>query len=123
MRRYLGRVMASFAFAALMIVSLPASAGTQDFVLVNDTGFDIYEVYISETRDDDWEEDVLGEDILEDGDRLDMTFRGRKACLWDIMAVDEEDDSIEWTAVDLCEVSVVVLMCDKRGRKCWAEFD
>lgn len=106
---------------ALILVALPVWAGTQDFVLVNDTGGTIERIYISETSNDDWEEDVLGRDILEDGERLDMSFRGRRACLWDIKAVDEYGDSIEFTAINLCKVSVVVLICD--DDECWAEYE
>jgi hypothetical protein len=107
--------------AACLLPALPAQAGTQDFSLVNNSGFDIYELYISESHSDDWEEDVMGENVLSDGERLNMSFRGRAACLWDILAVDSEGTSVTWSGINLCEVSVVVLRCG--NGECWAEME
>jgi hypothetical protein len=98
-----------------------AQAGTQDFTLVNSSGVDIYELYISESANDDWEEDVLGDGILADGARIDITFSGRSACLWDMKAVDGEGTSVLWNGVNLCTTSVVVLRCGDEG--CWAETE
>lgn len=107
--------------AAFLAAPIVTFAGTQDFTLVNQTGFVIYEVYVSETANEDWEEDVLGRDVLDNGSRLDITFSGRKACLWDIMVVDKKDNTVEWTGINLCEVSVVVLRC--KGDECWADYE
>lgn len=101
--------------------SSPAFAGTQDFTLVNDTGVEIYSLYISESSNDDWEEDVLGEDTLPDGARMDITFSGRTACLWDMMVTDDEGGNVTWQGIDLCESSVVILSCD--DEECWAEYE
>lgn len=106
-------------FAALL--SGPALAGTQDFMLVNQTGVEIYSLYLSETTNDDWEEDVLGDRVLPHGSRLDINFHGRNACMWDMLITDSDDNEIEWTAINLCEASVVVLRCD--DRECWAEWE
>lgn len=99
----------------------PALAGTQDFTLVNQTGVEIYRLYISETTNQDWEEDVLGDDVLPDGSRMNIDFYGRDACLWDMLVTDDEDNSVEWTGINLCEASVVVLRCD--DQECWAEWE
>ncbi|MDA8019231.1 MAG: hypothetical protein MPN21_17460 [Thermoanaerobaculia bacterium] len=66
-----------------LIVSLagPAMAGTQDFTLVNQTGVEIYRLFISETANENWEEDVLGDSVLPDGSRINVDFYGRDACL------------------------------------------
>ena len=98
-----------------------ARAGTQDFTLINQTGVDVYSLYISESSSDDWEEDVLGEDMLLDGDRVDITFSGRSACLWDMLVTDEEGGELGFQGINLCEASVVVLRCDVE--ECWAEYE
>ena len=111
-------------FAVLLVGALAAGsalAGTQDFTLVNQTGVEIYRLYISETTNQDWEEDVLGDQVLPDGSRIDIDFHGRNACLWDMMVTDDEDNSVEWTGINLCESSVVVLRCD--DEECWAEWE
>ena len=98
-----------------------ALAGTQDFTLVNQTGVEIYRLFISETTNENWEEDVLGDQVLPDGSRMDIDFYGRNACLWDMMVTDEQDNTVEWTGINLCEASVVVLRCD--ANECWAEWE
>lgn len=108
--------------SALFVLSaLPVLGGTQDFVLVNDTGVEIYRLYISETGNDEWEEDVLDEDTLPDGSRVNIRFSGRSACLWDLRVEDEDGEALEWDAIDLCESSVVVLRCN--SQECWAEYE
>lgn len=99
----------------------PAMAGTQDFRLVNQTGVEIYNLYISEASNENWEEDVLGEDVLPSDGSLFIQFSGRSACMWDMLVTDDEGGSVTWEAIDLCESSVVVLMCD--DNECWAEFE
>ena len=107
--------------AILALTAAPAFAGTQDFTLVNQTGVEIYRLFISETSNDDWEEDVLGRDTLPHGSRMNINFSGRSACLWDIMITDDADNSVTWDGINLCEVSVVVLRCDEN--ECWAEYE
>ncbi len=121
MHRFPHAAAAAILCMALSLIAIPLLAGTQDFVLVNDTGETINNLYMSETSNNDWEEDVLGRDVLGDRERLNMTFEGRSACLWDIKAVNRDGDSLEWTAINLCKVSVVVLICD--DDECWAEFE
>ncbi len=112
------------ALVAVVALVLPvgtASAGTQDFTLVNETGAAIHNLYVSETSKDDWEEDVLGEDVLEDGASVHITFTGKKSCTWDLMVKDEDGESLFWRKINLCEVSKVVLHCNKK--ECWATFE
>lgn len=99
-----------------------ASAGTQDFKLVNMTGVDIHNLHVSESNKDSWEEDVLGESVLADGESLDVSFSGKSACSWDMMVKNEAGDSLYWRKIDLCKVESVTLKCSK-AKGCWAEFN
>lgn len=121
LRLRLSATAVSGALLCALFLAPAAVAGTQDFTLINETGVDVFELFISETRSDEWEEDVLGENVLLDGERLDVTFEGRRACLWDMMANDEAGDSIAFQGINLCETSVVVLRCDEE--ECWAEYE
>lgn len=114
--------LATLALTALAFAVAPAAfAGTQDFTLVNRTGVEIYSLFISESANDEWEEDVLGDDVLPDGARIDVTFSGRSACLWDILVTDDEGGNVTWEGIDLCETSVVILRCD--DDECWADSE
>lgn len=102
-------------------VAIKARAGTQDFTLVNKTGAAIHNLFISESDKDDWEEDVLGEDVLDDGESVAISFSGKKACLWDLMVKDEDGEGLYWRKINLCTVSTVVLHCNRK--ECWATFE
>lgn len=102
--------------AAAMVLSTPAWAGVQDFVLVNRTGYEIREVYVSPTTEDSWEEDVMGRDTLPDGDRVTIRFdRDEDRCRYDIKLVDIDGDETEWENINLCSVSVVSVRYDRLG--------
>lgn len=104
-------------YAAILVFALVllagagiAAAGTQDFTLVNKTGVDIAELYIAPSASEDWEEDVLGTDILKDGASVEITFSPKlKAKTWDLMVVDGEGDEITWTALELNEITTITL--------------
>lgn len=86
------------------------TAGAQDFTLVNDTGVVIDKLFISPHGVDDWEEDILGQDTLASGEKLDIKFhRSQKAALWDLKIVDKDGHSIEWENLNLLEISKVTI--------------
>ncbi len=109
--------------AVLLFAAAPAySVGIQDFDLVNATGYTISEVYVAPSSSNEWEEDVMGLDILEDGDTVTIEFAPRqKACNYDIKVVWEDGDEAFWQGFDLCTVSEVTLHWDN-GRA-WAEYE
>lgn len=98
-----------------------SAQGKQDFTLHNETGVTISELYVSPTKSNQWEEDILGQDVLMDGESLDISFSSRaKPKFWDIKVVDKEGESIVWERLNLLEISEVTLYFEK-GRA-WAEF-
>ena len=52
--------------ACATIAASPALAAEQDFSLVNATGYEISELYVAPSQTSDWQEDVLGQDVLAD---------------------------------------------------------
>ncbi|MDP3718744.1 MAG: hypothetical protein Q8T13_13350 [Acidobacteriota bacterium] len=90
-----------------------------DFTLKNDTGVIIAEVYVAPSTSDDWEEDIMGKDVLGNGESVDITFsRTEKTCDWDLKIVDEDDNEIEWTELNLCTASHITLQY--KGKKATA---
>lgn len=97
-----------------------ARAGQQDFVLHNETGVEIHEVYVSPVTADDWEEDVLGKDPLPNGESVKITFADRdKRAHWDLKVVDSKGNGIEWRDLNLVEISEVTL--HYKDGKAWAD--
>ena len=99
-----------------------ASGAAQDFKLVNKTGVIIDKLFVSPSDVDDWEEDILGQDVLADGATLDIKFkRAEKAAKWDLKVEDSEGHSIEWTDLNLLEIEKITLKYD--GKKATAETE
>lgn len=94
----------------VLLAAGPATAGEQDFTLVNRTGVEIYELYIRPALAHDWQEDVLSKDTLPDGQEIEISFDlGEEADHWNIRVVDGDGDAIDWPEVDLTEISTIVL--------------
>lgn len=88
------------ALTALVLFAL-VSFG-QYFEISNETGYDIYYVYISYSSDDDWGGDWLGNDILSDGDTyyFDLEDYGWDTDLFDIQLVDVDGDTYTFMGMD-----------------------
>ncbi|QHS10243.1 hypothetical protein [Sinimarinibacterium sp. NLF-5-8] len=72
----------------LAAVSLPAHAAKVEFV--NQSSWEIHEIYFSPASAKKWGEDYLGDEILEKGDTL--TLSGVTRGKWDVRVVDEDGD-------------------------------
>lgn len=115
---------------ALCAVTTFSSAGLaaearQDFTLVNRTGYEIDKVFVSPSKSDDWEEDVLGKDTLDDGESWRIKFsRSVKTCSWDLKVVYTDDgSSAVWHDIDLCEVSKITIRYNRKSDTTSASFD
>ena len=110
------------ALAAIVISSAaPALAGNQDFTVINGTGKTIQNIYVSQSAADNWEEDVLDQDVLENGQRFNISFNhGEDKCLYDLKVTYDSGKSATWNAIDLCRVSVVALRYDPATGKTFA---
>ena len=91
-----------------------------DFKLVNNTGEDFYAVYLTETTTENWGEDILPEDIVKDGDTIEITFEyidDETLCSWDLRLThdESEEEYIYINEIDLCKVSVLTLYIDEDG--------
>ena len=119
----------SIAGAALALAvsssALLAAEARQDFVLVNKTGYAISEAYVSPSKSDDWEEDVLGRDTLADGEAWEIRFhRTVKTCKWDLKVVYEDDNShAVWDSIDLCTVGKITIHYNRKSDTTSAEFE
>jgi hypothetical protein len=97
-------------FTAAFTMPLLMAQSIQDFTLVNKTGLAIDQLFISATDKAEWDEDILGVDILPEGAEVDVKFHpAEKSCRWDLKIIDTEGNAVEWTNINLCEASVVTL--------------
>ena len=89
----------------------PAAGATKlDFKILNKTGHTVVSFNVSPTTDEEWGEDILGKDMLADGESADITFdRTSTECKWDLKATYDDNDTTEMKKVDLCTVGEVTL--------------
>ena len=89
--------------AAASLLAAPAMADDLNFLFENASSFTIVELYASPSNVNQWEDDILGLDILSAGESARVTIQdGRRACEYDLKIVFEDGDEITDTT-DLCE--------------------
>ena len=103
--------------AALMIILTVAVVGSGaaqnpqlDFKLENRTGINIHSIYIASHDSDEWGDDLMEDDILRDGEDIDIEFHPKSgAKLWDLRIEDKEGNSVEWESIDPRKIEVLTL--------------
>lgn len=101
---------------SLMLGGAASAQGRQDFALVNRTGYQINEVYVGVSNGKTWGNDLLGADVMPDGNQLNVTFSpGTSACQWDIRVVYDDGDEAEFHGVNLCRISTVTLFWNRQA--------
>lgn len=97
-----------------------ASGGKHDFVLHNETGVEIHELYVSPHSSNNWGENVLGQDTLAPDASVKITFDDQeKSVKWDLKVADGNKHTIEWESLDLSKISEATVHY-KEG-KAWAD--
>lgn len=116
--RLLSLTFGSLAVAAAALVAPGvASANDADFTLVNRTGYQIDEVYISPHSSSKWGRDVMGDGALGNARQVKITFpHGNGACIFDLKVKYEDGDTAEWSKVDLCEYTTITLYWDAKAK-------
>ena len=96
-----------------------------DFVLINKTGYDISDIYVAPTTEREWGEDIMGQDILENGESVEISFdSGETAHKWDMYVTwdgYEADHDVFWIGLDLSKISEIELYYDANTGKTWAK--
>ena len=83
----------------------PASAADRRVRIVNNTGFTMVEFYGSNKGSQSWEEDILGADVLEDGQSVVVNFDDATGyCKFDFRAVFNDGEEVVEAGVNVCEI-------------------
>ena len=108
-----------FARAGMLVLLLTvigcASAQAQQNYYVdvtNRTGFTILYMYVSPADARNWEEDVLGDEVLGNGTSKRVNLYGYRSPVFDIRLVDEDGDTYTFWDVDVSRHDLVVTLAD-----------
>ena len=97
-----------------MIYAGLAVAGVQDFTIVNKTGIEINQLYISPASTETWDKDILSVDTLLVGDECDiLVSRDENAEVWDLMIVSPKGASVKWPGLRLNDFTKIILAIEK----------
>ena len=91
----------------------------------NNTGVDIFGLYASTVDTDNWEEDILGTEVLCDGDSIVINFSyPEDETMWDFAMKDSEDNMIEFYGLDFskCSSDGATLVLEYDGEQGYASL-
>jgi hypothetical protein len=103
---------AVFCFLAFAVAPVTAVAESAlDFVLVNDTGYEIDKIFVSPTKTEEWGSDIMGQDTLADGQSVKIHFNRTHegTTKWDIKIIFTDKENRFWTDLDLSTISEITL--------------
>ena len=100
--------------ALMLLANAPAFAGVQDFVLVNNTGSTIYNVYCSPSGSNSWEEDILGDTgTIAPGASATIRFApNENVQYWDLLVVFDNGVQYPFAEIDLFSVAEITVNSD-----------
>ncbi|HML10767.1 MAG TPA: argininosuccinate lyase [Stellaceae bacterium] len=114
-------------FAAVLAFAAPAftQEAKQDFKLINATGYELKALYVSPSKSDEWGDDILGQDVLSDGQAVNVHFSPKvHTCKWDLRVTYTDDNSnAVWSDIDLCTVEKITIHYDRNNDVTRATFD
>jgi uncharacterized membrane protein len=96
---------AALVASALLAPAAMAQSAPIGFTLTNSTDNVLMRLYISLPATDEWEEDILGDDVLGGGESLEISIDdGLPECVYDIRADFDDGESVQVGQVDFCEL-------------------
>lgn len=90
-----------------------ATVGTarQNFSVVNATGHTVVTLNVSPTSENEWGEDILGSQVLQNGQTAQVVFdRSETQCNYDLRATYDDGDTTDMRNINLCQVGTVNLV-------------
>jgi hypothetical protein len=97
------RAVLAGALLASALSAVPAYAEDLVFMLDNKASISVREFYASSVNTNDWEEDILGQDILEPNNFARITISNSTTCDYDLKIVFEDDRETEERGINLCD--------------------
>jgi len=92
-----------------------------DFTLHNATGKVLKEVFVGPTSSEEWGSDVMGKDVVGDGESVHLSFHPKATAKhWDLKIVFDDGKSTVWTDFDLTTIDDITI--SYKDGKPWATW-
>lgn len=105
----IARLFIAAAFCAL--AATPSVAKDRRVDIINKTGYTMTSFFASAVDEDSWEEDMLDNDTLKDGEVLEADIDdGTDACIYDFKAVFVDGDTAIKRKVNVCEIGTFTFL-------------
>lgn len=105
---------AAISVILLVLLGISSVQAQQNYYvdITNRTGYTIMYMYVSPANSRNWEEDVLGRDVLPSGTTQRVNLYGFRSPVFDIRLVDEDGDTYTFWNVDVSRRDLVVTLAD-----------
>jgi hypothetical protein len=80
--------------------------------VTNNTGYTIYYLYVSHADDKNWGQDLLGNDVLLDGNETTVYLCNYSSPTFDIKVEDEDGDTYTFYSIDVSRQDLTVNLSD-----------
>ncbi|MBS7349676.1 MAG: hypothetical protein KIG95_05895 [Comamonas sp.] len=89
----------------VMATTSPATAADRNVKIINKTKTTMVAFYASRSKTNDWEEDILGDDMLKPGQSVNINMDdGTGACKFDFKGEFEDGEDVVKNNIDVCKV-------------------
>lgn len=96
------------AAAVFSAFAAPAFAQSYEIRFQNNSGVTLMYLYASDTNNSNWEQDLLGENVLQPGQYLDLTIHNVSNCMYDVLFQFENGQELQ-DVVNICNVGTYTI--------------
>ena len=91
------------AAAMAIVLAVPAWAQSQQIRFQNNSGQTLTYLYASDSNNQNWEQDLLGQNVLRNGQYFDLTIHNVSNCVYDILMQFENGAELQ-DEINICEI-------------------
>ena len=91
------------AAAMAIVLAVPAWAQSQQIRFQNNSGQTLTYLYASDSNNQNWEQDLLGQNVLRNGQYFDLTIHNVSNCVYDILMQFENGAELQ-DEINICQI-------------------
>ena len=91
------------AAAMAIVMAVPAWAQSQQIRFQNNSGTTLTYLFASDSNNQNWENDLLGQNVLQNGQYLDVTIHNVSNCIYDVLMQFENGAEYQ-DQINICQI-------------------